>query len=1032
MVLRSGPLRSRFGRRLLALFVGCALVPIGILAALSFRHMTRQLEAQSERRLLESDEALARAIFERLLLLESTLRNVPPRAVAELVDPPRTPRAPRYEPARRPVHIAGNRTQGARADGRIALGGIAMRRAEAAPRRVKPAPPAQDPETAHLLAAGIDLLARRRFTALEWWGPKGRHTAIFGRLTAIPALDDADSADVLAGGTLLRTGRGEHGAHVYMLRALDRAGGPPGFFVGEISPEYLWGTHEESMPSPGTAMAVVNDAGTVLTGFAPRPTSTASRDGIVVDTLTRGAFASTIGGRPYLSVHWPIVLQKTFAAQNWTLVLSESQAAVMEPMTDFQPTFLLIVAFCTLAVLLLSVSQIRRSLVPLERLQEGTRRIALRDFESRVEVSSRDEFAELADSFNGMAMRLGRQFQALATAAEIDRTVLAATDSTAVVDALLARIGDVYPCRAASVTLISPDRAEPPVSRVQVCGSDARQYPVPVALGGAELRQLATGPEILELNAGEDRPALLAPIADAGAESFVILPLRYQRQLAGVLALGGAPGLECTPDDLLQARRLADQVAVALANAGMIEQVRTLAYFDCLTGLLNRSSYTARVDAAIADAKRTRRQLAVYFVDLDGFGRINDTLGHEAGDELLRQVAARLRASRADEETAAVLSAGAPSIDVARLGGDEFAVVLAGLDEADQAIAFARRTLAALAPPFRLGAHEIFMTASVGVAFHPGDGEDAAMLLAHADTAMYQAKGQGGNGYQLYARSMNAAALHRLTLEGDLRRALEGDELELHYQPIVDATSGGLAGAEALVRWRHPSLGLLLPGEFVPLAEETGLICPLGEWVLRAACAQHRAWQQAGLPPIRVVVNLASRQLRQGTLVATVREVLAETGIASRHLGLELTESALMDREHETLSALHALRAMGVQLSIDDFGTGYSSLSYLKHFPVDALKIDRAFVRDLVTRPKDAAITAAIIAMAHALELKVVAEGVETDAHLAFLRRLGCDEIQGHLVGRAMPADKLAERLASGPVVGRSARRARKVGTLGR
>ncbi|MGH7631765.1 MAG: putative bifunctional diguanylate cyclase/phosphodiesterase, partial [Gemmatimonadales bacterium] len=338
--------------------------------------------------------------------------------------------------------------------------------------------------------------------------------------------------------------------------------------------------------------------------------------------------------------------------------------------------------------------------------------------------------------------------------------------------------------------------------------------------------------------------------------------------------------------------------------------------------------------------------------------------------------------------------------------------------------ALARRILTTFAPHFSLGVHEVFVTPSIGIAVFPDDGDDVETLLTHADTAMYEAKDQGGNGYQLYSRSMNETALQRLTLENDLRRALERDEFVLHYQPILDTVSGAIVGAEALVRWRHPTLGLLMPGEFIAIAEENGLIISVGDWVLRAACAQNRAWQRAGLPPIRVMVNLSGRQLRQGTLTETVCAALEAGELQPRWLGLELTESLLMERQHESAAALHALRSMGLQLSIDDFGTGYSSLSYLKHFPVDTLKIDRCFLRDLNTVPDDAAITSAIIAMAHALDLKVVAEGVETEEHLTFLRSQGCDEVQGHLLGRPVPAERFAEWLARPRAASRSARRA--------
>jgi predicted signal transduction protein with EAL and GGDEF domain len=351
--------------------------------------------------------------------------------------------------------------------------------------------------------------------------------------------------------------------------------------------------------------------------------------------------------------------------------------------------------------------------------------------------------------------------------------------------------------------------------------------------------------------------------------------------------------------------------------------------------------------------------------------------------------------------------------EVARLGGDEFTVIMAGLADPEDAGKLARRILSSLAHPFRIESREIFVNASIGIAMYPFDGKDIDTLLMHADTAMYKAKEQGGNSYQAYSRSMNATALQRLTLENSLRRALEREEFEVHYQPIVDARSGAPVAAEALVRWRHPDLGLLLPAEFIALAEENGLIVPLGEWVIRTACAQNLAWQRMGLPPIRVMVNLSSRQLTR-TVTDSVARILRETGLESRYLGLELTETVLVNHQKEGTDTLHALRAMGLHLSVDDFGTGYSSFSYLKHFPLDTLKIDRAFIREIVSDPDDAAISTAIIALGHALGLTVTAEGVETEAHVKLLREQGCDEMQGYFFSRPVRAELLSALLSEG------------------
>jgi diguanylate cyclase (GGDEF)-like protein len=491
----------------------------------------------------------------------------------------------------------------------------------------------------------------------------------------------------------------------------------------------------------------------------------------------------------------------------------------------------------------------------------------------------------------------------------------------------------------------------------------------------------------------------------------VVLPLAYQRQLSGIIALGERFDLEPSEEDRMQMRRLADQTAVALANARMLDQVRELAYYDSLTGLPNRLSYKERLAYALEQASRNQRLVAAFFIDLDHFSRINDTLGHEVGDQLLRHVASRLRSCcrEREDEVGPAMATLAP--EVARLGGDEFTVIMPGLQDPQDAAKLARRLISSFAHPVRVGDHEIFINASIGIAIYPFDGEDLDTLLMHADTAMYKAKEQGGNSYQAYSKSMTTTALQRLTLENDLRRALDRSEFEVHYQPIVDTYTGTVVGAEALLRWRHPELGLLLPSEFIPIAEENGLIVPMGEWILQAACMQNRAWQDAGFPRIRVSVNLSSRQLKR-RLSETISRALQMSNLEPRYLSLELTESVLVNHHKEGTEALHSLRAMGLHLAVDDFGTGYSSFSYLKHFPLDTLKIDRSFIREIATHPDDAAITTAIIAMGHALGLKVIAEGVETEAHLALLQKQGCDEIQGYLVGRPVPADRFVEHLA--------------------
>ena len=431
---------------------------------------------------------------------------------------------------------------------------------------------------------------------------------------------------------------------------------------------------------------------------------------------------------------------------------------------------------------------------------------------------------------------------------------------------------------------------------------------------------------------------------------------------------------------------------------------RRLADFDPLTGLPNRVLFDDRLTQAIARAERRKLKPLVLVLDLDRFKTINDTLGKAIGDQVLRGVAERLTACLRAEDT------------VARLGADEFQLLLPSHSGPNDAIIVAEKLLHALKPPFSVDGHELYVSASIGISMFPEDGESAEVLIKNADAALHRAKEQGRDSYQLYAPAMNAAAMERLVLESDLRRALEREELILHYQPVVDPASGAILSVEALVRWLHPEEGLRGPGSFIGLAEETGLIVPLGEWVLRTACEQCRSWQTPGLSAVRVSVNVSAHQFRHAGFVGVVARACKEADLDPSLLTLEVTESLIMEQADSTIGMLNELKQLGVAISIDDFGTGYSSLSYLKRLPIDILKIDRSFVKDLPDDADDAVIAKLIISVAHGLRLTVVAEGVETVAQLEFLLPEHCDAVQGYLFSRPVPAADLASLLA-GPRV---------------
>ena len=430
------------------------------------------------------------------------------------------------------------------------------------------------------------------------------------------------------------------------------------------------------------------------------------------------------------------------------------------------------------------------------------------------------------------------------------------------------------------------------------------------------------------------------------------------------------------------------------------ERMWRLAHFDELSGLPNRLLFRQLLEQAIRDANRERKSIAVLFIDLDRFKLINDTAGHDSGDIVLRQVAGRLRQCLREADL------------LSRFGGDEFAALLREIDDPEAARATAQRVLTAVAQPYDINGETYHLSASVGISIYPGDSPDATALLRNAELAMYRAKDQGKNNFQFHSPQMNARSLEYVVLERSLRRAIELDEFLIHFQPQFDLADGRIVGAEALLRWNLPEVGMIPPGKFIPLAEETGLIVPIGRLVLLRACVAAKEWRASGLEDFRVAVNLSPRQFNQSELVIDIINILEDSGLPPQNLELEITESMVMSNPERATAILRELRAVGVHLAIDDFGTGYSSLGYLKSFPVHTLKIDRSFIKDVPADPDDVAITHAIIAMGHSLRLDVVAEGVETAEQLAFLREHGCDYMQGFLVGKPMPAEELSRLLA--------------------
>ena len=502
---------------------------------------------------------------------------------------------------------------------------------------------------------------------------------------------------------------------------------------------------------------------------------------------------------------------------------------------------------------------------------------------------------------------------------------------------------------------------------------------------------------------------------DQGLASTHSVPVLIGTRLYGVFELFAEDEVDVDEVTSEILEHVGDLVGRAIERKLADEKIRRLAYQDDLTGLPNRQRFHQLLAGAVSLAARSNRRMALLFLDLDGFKQINDTMGHEVGDRLLAEVASRFSRAvrisdhigRCDEEES--------DDAISRLGGDEFTVLLTEVHSPGDVALVAERLLGTLEAPVVLAGKEVFVSTSIGLAVFPEDGRDPETLLRNADAAMYFAKGRGRNRYQFYSEEMNRTRSGRIEIEARLRGAIEREELELHYQPILDSVTGEVVAAEALLRWTDGERGFVPPDEFIPVAEETGLIVSLGQWVFRTACAQAQSWEDAGLRPIRIGVNVSGYQIREPGMLEMVRDALARTNVSPEQIELEITESTIMQDDALTVKTLREFREMGIGLALDDFGTGYSSLSYLRRFTIDRVKVDRSFVNELTENADDAALTSAIIAMAHGLRLKVVAEGVETRAQALFLEQRGCDELQGYLFGRPCPPDEFVDQLRAGP-----------------
>jgi diguanylate cyclase (GGDEF)-like protein len=817
-----------------------------------------------------------------------------------------------------------------------------------------------------------------RFAGLARLDADGRQVDAVGRVPvaaeALAALEAAQRAALAAGRPLALAGTAD--APVILLLPTGRAS--PRYAAAALTP----GQFAAPLPADTAGTRYCLLAGRTPAGCAVAFPAAALQ--AVADGGAQRALRWETDGRTQRAAAAALPLD---GQRGWTIVAMQPASETAAVLQNVGLAFLFALLATAVGVFLIASHQVRLIGAPIRELLRGTQRLAQRDFSTQVAVTRDDEFGRLAAAFNTMATRLALQFGTLQAMAKIDRAILNSVDLADVALNSIRCLRHIVTTDLISVGLIHPE--SPARLMIQTRRKGAQ---------GIEKHEL-DWPEAAALCEGATPtlPAEYERHLERAAPTLRVLPIARGGNFWGVIVLGDHPQQALDADRASLLSGVVDRLAVALSTAARDWRLHVQAHYDPLTGLPNRAHLLTLLNQHIAMARRDGTRGAVLFLDLDRFKQTNDTLGHATGDALLRLAAERIRLTLRESDT------------VARIGGDEFTVVLPRIASSIDAGQVAGNLIAALGQPFEIDGQKLYAGGTVGIALYPEDGACADDLLKRADTAMYRAKELGRGRHAFFKPSMGLEVSARATLDRELRQALERRELVLHYQPQVDVATGEITSAEALLRWQHPTRGLLGPAEFIDFAEENGLIEDIGKWVLKSACEQHRRWEQQGLPVPRVAVNVSNRQLKQPGFLSAVDVALVKSGREPAHLEIEITESLLVDGGESTLRALAGLQQAGVTVAIDDFGTGYSSFAYLRTLPAALLKLDRSFVTDIASDPDAEVIAASMINMARTLRKVVVVEGVETQEQLALLTAQGAHRIQGFLVSRPLPAAQFEE-----------------------
>lgn len=754
--------------------------------------------------------------------------------------------------------------------------------------------------------------------------------------------------------------------------------------TAQINQNYLWGDQDRFSEDISACVLGASYQYIHCSNSVEHLAGNALREG---GRLTPDSLDELLKSEEMFYGRWALFMQPNYFTSKWNIVLFQNRQEAYFQLKQFAGIYLIVLFMFLLIVSLFSIYLIRRNSVPLEALMKGIRKISENEFSAKVKVDSHDEYEEVANALNSMSLRIGNQIKRLETQAYVDRLILSRPSVDDIVDISYHGINELVSCNWVELALLEDAHSCVFHLRGAAVAGDEKRSSRYLTCDRELIDSALQGEPILLSDPTNQLFSKLRQLNAPDIRNYLLLPILNVDELYGIFILG----FQCEPlqEDIEDGMEFSNRIAVAFANAAWEERLYNQARYDLLTSLPNRASLEERLEQEISHASRAKECIAVLFLDLDRFKNVNDSLGHEFGDAVLKKMSNRLHRGLREEDT------------ISRHGGDEFIIMLRGLEDQNTAVStssvVAEKIIELISKPIILDEHEIRMTTSIGISVYPTDAKDMSTLLRNADSAMYHAKDLGRGNFQFYSEELNAAANYRLEMETKLHRALEQDEFELFYQPKYDIKTNKIISCEALIRWRDEDGSMISPDKFIAVAEDIGLTTVIGQWALLVACKQARKWS---LP---VSVNISARHFHHGNLIEHVADALNDAKLDPAFLEIEITETTTMQNLEKTVSVLTALKEIGVKISIDDFGTGYSSLNYLKHFPVDTLKIDRIFIKNILLHDKDLAIVKSTVGLAHNLGLNVVAEGVELEEQRTTLEELGCDEMQGFLFSHALP-----------------------------